>query len=242
MKKKGMRFNGPDYVPVLDNARLSTQYVTIFNLMKDGEWRSLGEVDKITGHPEASISAQLRHMRKKRFGSHLVLKRRVGDPRDGLFEYRLIVNENGAQGLIPPEIDVFKGKYAFLSNFFIEPDNTHVEAEYQQAKCISPVDSLRLITPSGWYMPPAKAKRFGKTVRLRPDWESVKLQIMEDLVMAKFADHEDLRSKLLATGDAQLIEGNHWHDFFWGVCNCGKCPEGQNHLGKILMKVREWCR
>lgn len=240
MKKRRMRFNGPDYVPALDDARLSTQYVTIFNLMKDGEWRSLSEVDKITGHPEASISAQLRHMRKKRFGAHLVLKRRVGDPRDGLFEYRLIVNENGAQELIPPEIDVFKGKYAFLSNFFIEPDNTHVEAEYQSAKCIDDVQRRAfLVMP---YLAPAQCKKLGKKVKLRPDWESVKLQIMEDLVMAKFADHEDLRNKLLATGDAELIEGNHWHDNFWGMCNCGRCSDGQNHLGKILMKVREWCR
>jgi predicted NAD-dependent protein-ADP-ribosyltransferase YbiA (DUF1768 family) len=73
----------------------------------------------------------------------------------------------------------------------------------------------------------------GRSVKLRPDWESIKLDVMETAVRIKFTDPE-LAAKLIATGDEELIEGNWWNDTFWGVCN----GVGENHLGKILMKVR----
>jgi predicted NAD-dependent protein-ADP-ribosyltransferase YbiA (DUF1768 family) len=62
---------------------------------------------------------------------------------------------------------------------------------------------------------------------------------MEAALRKKFAIPE-LREKLLATGDAWLEEGNHWHDNFWGVCHCIDCQDemGWNHLGKLLMKIR----
>ena len=85
-------FNGPDYDPEFDDERLTKQLDRIFNLMKDGNWRTLSEISQITGDPPASISAQLRHLRKERFGSHTVLKRNRGDREHGLFEYRLILN------------------------------------------------------------------------------------------------------------------------------------------------------
>lgn len=130
-------------------------------------------------------------------------------------------------------ITSFSGEYRFLSNFFIEPDNTHVEREYQAAKCSDDVQRRVFDT-----LTPAQCKKYGRKVNLRPDWEQVKLQIMEDLVLAKFIDHEELRERLLATGDAELVEGNTWNDFYWGVCN----GQGENHLGKILMTVRDWIR
>lgn len=80
-------FDGDDYVPYRDNERLSSQCHRIFGLMKDREWRSLSEIERITGDPQASISAQLRHFRKPRFGLHTVDRRR-GD--DSLYEYRLL--------------------------------------------------------------------------------------------------------------------------------------------------------
>ena len=87
------RFNGPDYVPELDDVRLTGQVLRIFGLMKDGKWRTLSEIEEITKDPQASISAQLRHLRKERFGSHTIEKRRVeGKEKSGLFEYRLLVN------------------------------------------------------------------------------------------------------------------------------------------------------
>ena len=60
---------------------------------------------------------------------------------------------------------------------------------------------------------------------------------MKILLRQKFGDAW-LRAKLLATGDAELIEGNYWHDTFWGMCN-GK---GENHLGRLLMEVRSELR
>ena len=85
-----------------------------------------------------------------------------------------------------------------------------------------------------------EAKRLGRHVQLRPNWENVKLPIMEDIVRAKFTQNEDLKELLLATGDLVLEEGNTWHDTFWGVD--AKTREGTNHLGRILMRVRQELR
>jgi hypothetical protein len=82
-------FDGPDYEPRFDYSRLTGQIRDVYTLMSDGEWRTLREVADITAWPEASISAQLRHLRKPKFGSHKVEKRRRGDPSNGLYEYRL---------------------------------------------------------------------------------------------------------------------------------------------------------
>lgn len=83
-------FDGPTYDPARDKVRLTGQLERIFDLMKDGSWRTLSAIATRTGEPAPSISAQLRHLRKKRFGGHTVEKRHVGH---GLFEYRLIVQE-----------------------------------------------------------------------------------------------------------------------------------------------------
>jgi hypothetical protein len=82
-------FDGPDYVPPLDHARLTDQMGRIRALMLDGQWRTLAEIRAVTGDPEASISAQLRHLRKPRFGEFVISKRRRGEGRRGLFEYQL---------------------------------------------------------------------------------------------------------------------------------------------------------
>lgn len=87
------RFNGSDYCPALDDRRLRGQIKRIYYLMKDGRFRTLGEIGRLTGDPQASISAQLRHLRKKRFGENQVNKRPRGERENGLFEYQLIVNE-----------------------------------------------------------------------------------------------------------------------------------------------------
>lgn len=84
-----MMFNGPDYQHELDLVRLTGQIARVKECMIDGKWRSLNEIADITGDPHASISAQLRHLRKRRFGSWIVDKRRRGKPRVGLFEYKL---------------------------------------------------------------------------------------------------------------------------------------------------------
>lgn len=84
-------FNGSDYVPALDDTRLLSQLGRVYNVMSDGNWRTLSEIAAITGDPEASISAQLRHLRKQRFGGHIVEKQPRGERARGLYEYRLLV-------------------------------------------------------------------------------------------------------------------------------------------------------
>lgn len=94
---EAVRFDGADYVPKRDDFRLAGQVMRIFNCMRDGNWRTFEEIKRITGDPEASISAQLRHLRKNRFGSHGVDKRHRGPASNGLYEYKLLVNaRNGA--------------------------------------------------------------------------------------------------------------------------------------------------
>jgi hypothetical protein len=82
-------------------------------------------------------------------------------------------------------------------------------------------------------MSPGLAKRVGRTLELREDWEQVKEAIMELLLWEKFKD-EPLRTQLLETGTASLVEGNYWGDRYWGVCR----GEGKNRLGVLLMRVR----
>lgn len=83
-----MRFDGVDYQPKRDDVRLSGQLLQIFSLMRDGQWRTLEQIARATGAPAASISANLRHLRKKRFGAHTVNRRHLGE---GLYEYQLQV-------------------------------------------------------------------------------------------------------------------------------------------------------
>lgn len=94
------KFDGAAYVPLFDEARLTGQILRIFNLMRDGKWRTLREIGDITGDGEASISAQLRNLKKTQFGSHSVTHRRRGEKSNGLFEYQLIVNKGSEQGEI----------------------------------------------------------------------------------------------------------------------------------------------
>lgn len=132
----------------------------------------------------------------------------------------------------------FRGEYGFLSNMYsasFEWDGRmyrNSEAAFQSAKSLDPAVRDEFGSMAG-----VVAKRAGKKVSLRADWESVKDDIMEEVVHAKFSQNPDLARKLTDTGDAPLIEGNRWHDTYWGVdLASGK---GENHLGKILMKIRE---
>lgn len=130
-------------------------------------------------------------------------------------------------------IDKFENKYNFLSNFYNAPI-TYESITYQnnEAAFQAQKDLSRAIEFKD--LPPNKAKSLGRRVNLRKDWEQVKVQIMKDLVLAKFAQNTDLQKKLIETGNAKLIEGNWWNDTFWGVCD-GK---GSNVLGTILEEVR----
>jgi uncharacterized protein (DUF2132 family) len=88
-----IRFDGDDYIPARDDARLKGQLLRVWNVVQDGGWYTLAEIAKLTTDPEASISAQLRHLRKPRFGNHEIEKEYIGN---GCYKYRLI--ENVASG------------------------------------------------------------------------------------------------------------------------------------------------
>lgn len=83
------RFNGSDYVPAEDDGRLTGQIARVFNLMSDSRWRTLAQIETLTSDPPASISAQLRHLRKKKWGAHTINKRKAG-PGSGLWYYQLV--------------------------------------------------------------------------------------------------------------------------------------------------------
>lgn len=144
-------------------------------------------------------------------------------------------------------IDHFDGEYAFLSNFYpwdaqlrryvaeapvLMYGQTYrtVEHAFQAAKTANKGERLLIRLAST----PGQAKRLGRKVKLRPDWNEVRVNVMFTLVFRKFTEHKFLGDLLLATGDHELIEGNNWNDTFWGVCR-GK---GENQLGQILMRVR----
>lgn len=136
-------------------------------------------------------------------------------------------------------IDSFREEYYFLSNFYhvdVEYDGIvykNTEAAFQAQKVLD--DNEKLLF-SDLY--PREAKKLGRRVKLRKDWNDVKDNYMYEICKAKFTQHEDLAEKLLETGDEELVEGNTWNDTYWGVCN-GK---GKNQLGKTLMRIREELR
>jgi ribA/ribD-fused uncharacterized protein len=141
-------------------------------------------------------------------------------------------------------IDNFSEKYFFLSNFY----NIHLmyedivycstEAAFQAAKTLDRTKREEIAR-----MSPSDAKKAGRRLDLRPDWEEVKDKVMYDVCRAKFTmnDSLHLKERLLATRDEELVEGNTWHDNYWGNCTCEKCKDipGRNQLGKTLMKLRE---
>jgi ribA/ribD-fused uncharacterized protein len=138
----------------------------------------------------------------------------------------------------PSKIDSFQGEYRFLSNFWpaeVEFEGLTyptVEHAYQSAKTLDMTERRRIAALAT----PAEAKHAGEALQpQRADWADVKFDVMERCVRFKFTHHPELAVKLLATGDAELIEGNTWGDRIWGVYQ----GQGDNRLGKILMKVRD---
>lgn len=134
-------------------------------------------------------------------------------------------------------IDSFSGYCRFLSNFFecmitdhglTFPSAEHLYQAYK-AKTVYHAKAIQE-APT-----PGMAKRICRAISIREDWESIKIDVMRHVVTLKFAQNVHLQDLLLATDDMLLIEGNNWGDKFWGTVN----HEGENHLGRILMEVRQ---
>lgn len=132
-------------------------------------------------------------------------------------------------------ITAFQGDYRFLSNFY--PSEVEYTTEIYptvehafQAMKTKDMDERKQIREADT---PGQAKRLGQKCTLRPDWDNIKLDVMEHFLHKKFKTNP-LHQQLMDTGSRELIEGNTWGDRFWGVDGTG-----QNNLGKLLMKIRD---
>lgn len=141
-------------------------------------------------------------------------------------------------------IDDFRGRHYFLSNFHRQPvcigGDVYPTAEhaYQALKAVRP-DERAWIAQSAT---PLIAKQRGRKVQIVDYWADMRVRVMEQVLAAKFADR-DLADKLVDTYPHKLVEGNTWHDDYWGDCRCGRCPgEGENMLGEALMQLRDELR
>ena len=84
---------------------------------------------------------------------------------------------------------------------------------------------------------PGAAKRVGRKVPMTPGFD--RLAAMERVLRTKFAPGTDWAATLVDSGAEELIEWNTWHDRFWGRCTCHRCAGfGENHLGRLLMRLR----
>lgn len=145
-------------------------------------------------------------------------------------------------------------KYAFLSNFYpcvisdtvqyVANKNIYffnwptAEHYYQSLKTKDVSEKEKIMACET----PGIAKRVGKRLTIREDWDDIKLDVMLLVVSEKFKQNPELRNMLIKTFPQKLVEGNYWHDNFWGDCSCNMCifEIKYNHLGKILETVRNY--
>lgn len=133
----------------------------------------------------------------------------------------------------------FRGEYFFLSNFYpilmeVGGISYRTMEHYYQSNKATNLDDAKMVREQPT---PSMAKIKGRHIKLREDWDEVKDFIMRQGLEAKFALSE-MRSKLIYTGDVELIEKNNWGDSYWGI----SFGHGQNKLGKMLMEIRGNCR
>jgi len=138
-------------------------------------------------------------------------------------------------------ISSFSGKYAYLSNFYpcrVSLDGVtypSIEHAYQAAKTtiFAQREKIRMAET------PGQAKKLGRRLGIRLGWDEMKASVMLDLLEQKFRQPV-FRKALVETGETVLIEGNDWHDCYWGICYCGNCVgKGSNHLGNSIMFIRQ---
>lgn len=151
-------------------------------------------------------------------------------------------------------IEKFRGEYMFLSNFYlavqaiehvIYPSNEHffaaqkcLDVEKHMAIVNAPTPGIakKMGSKKGYKMPNGQLFR----IELRPGWDNIKDDIMMFGLDLKYTQHPDLLKKLISTYPRVLIEGNEWHDNYWGNCTCSKCTyiTGLNKLGLFHMMYR----
>lgn len=126
---------------------------------------------------------------------------------------------------------MFRDEFEFLSNFYPCDVKGYpsVEHFYQAMKSLNPKERIRIKRCET----PGRAKRMGRKVTLRPDWDEQKLHVMRFALKCKFEDQELMKKLQAVKGD--IVEENNWGDTFWGVCD----GYGHNYLGKLLMEVRD---
>jgi ribA/ribD-fused uncharacterized protein len=151
-------------------------------------------------------------------------------------------------------IERFQGRWYFLSNFYpceikhqgiTYPSVEHFYVamksnndQFINGKYYTSIDFREMIAK---IKEPGVVKKLGQKIKVRKDWDEKKLEFMNLAIREKFVD--DLAERLLETGSMSIVEGNFWHDNFWGQCSCDKCHgKGKNNLGKILMNVRDELR
>lgn len=165
-------------------------------------------------------------------------------------------------------ITSFTGEHEFLSNFHEHPFMLPAlpgtwfgtaEHAFQAAKAMSGVDWAKIVRAPT----PYQAKKIGRAIDCRADWDQVRRRVMLEVLLAKFTSSDDLAGRLRATGTAMLVEGNDWGDTYWGAVgpdhakfNMHKLPAwqddvkgpldcgdvvltGWNWLGRLLMMIRE---
>mmetsp|Transcript_125220 Transcript_125220/g.243679 ORF Transcript_125220/g.243679 Transcript_125220/m.243679 type:complete len:273 (-) Transcript_125220:7-825(-) len=136
----------------------------------------------------------------------------------------------------------FRQDHFFLSNMYMAPGFSvefnslrflSTEHAFVAAKSLSREEQETIRdTPD-----PKDAKRFGRQLQLRDDWDDIKFDVMLDLLRRKF-EHNLLAEHLISTGTRCLVEGNLWHDTIWGMAMVDGHLQGDNMLGKLLMQVR----
>jgi ribA/ribD-fused uncharacterized protein len=149
-------------------------------------------------------------------------------------------------------ISDFHGEHFFLSNFYPRSFSYRSprfglhgaqsgEHAYQAEKAETLEEFQRILGLAT----PGQTKRAGRSVQMRADWETVKYEVMWNVLWHKFQDSALMRRDLLETGDEILVEGNTWHDNVWGDCSCGRpacASKGENWLGEQLMLIRKMIR
>jgi ribA/ribD-fused uncharacterized protein len=140
----------------------------------------------------------------------------------------------------PPDILEFKGDYSWLSNFapceFEYQGITYPTTEHFYQAWKFPADQRARIAAIAT---PRLTKREGRKAKLCWNWDSVRIEVMKTALEEKFKI-DKFRNLLLSTSSAKLVEGNWWHDNFWGDCYCAKCKgnPGANTLGNMIMDIR----